>query len=50
MQVAVAVAAAVAAVAVVAAVEDEDSVQWWRRGGHSMAVAAFDGNGCGGYR
>ena len=37
MQVAVAVAVAVAtvavAVAVVAAVDDEDGVQWWRRGG-----------------
>ena len=46
--VAVAVAvAAVAAMAAVAAVYDEDGVQWWRWGGHSMAVAAFSGNGNG---
>ena len=32
----------------VAAVDDEDGVQWWQRGGRSMAVAAFDGNGSGG--
>ena len=39
----------VAAAAAVATVDDEDGVQWWWRGGHSMAVAAFDSNGCGGY-
>jgi len=38
----------VAAVAVVA-VDDEDGVQWWQRGGCSMAVAAFDHDGCEGY-
>ena len=32
-----------AAVAVVA-VDDEDGVQWWQRGGCSMAAAAFDGS------
>jgi hypothetical protein len=46
MQVAAAVAAAVAAVA---AVDNEDGVQWWRKGGRSMAVAAFDGNSGRGY-
>ena len=39
---------AVAAVAV-AVVDDEDGVQLWQRGGRSMAVAAFDRDGCGGY-
>ena len=34
---------------VVAAADDEDGVQWLRRGGRSMAVAAFDTNGCEGY-
>ena len=42
-------AAAAAAVAVAVAVKDEDDVQWWRRGGRSMAVEAFDGDGGGGY-
>jgi len=37
------VVAEVAAVAAVAAVDDEDSVQWRRWGGHSMAAASFDG-------
>jgi hypothetical protein len=30
-------------------VDDEDGVQWRRRGGRSMAAAAFDGDGGGGY-
>jgi opacity protein-like surface antigen len=46
---AVAVAVAVAAAAAAAAVKDEDDVQWWRRGGRSMAAEAFDGDGGGGY-
>ena len=41
--------AAVAAVVAAAVVDDEYSVQWRRKGGHSMAVAAFDGNGGRGY-
>ena len=47
MQVAASVAvaaAAVVAVAAVAAVDDEDGVQWWRWGGRSMVMAAFDGS------
>ena len=39
----------VAAVAAVAAVDNEDGVQWWQRGGRSMAAAAFDGKDGGGY-
>ena len=31
----------------VAAVDNEGGVQWWRWGGRSMAVAAFDGDGDG---
>jgi len=34
---------------VAATVDDEDGFQWWRRGGRTMATAAFDGNGGGGY-
>ena len=43
------VVAALAAVVAVAAVADEDRVQRWRRGGRSLAAAAFDGDGGGGY-
>ncbi len=43
----IAAAAAVVAAAA-AAVDNEYGVQWRRRGGRSMAVAAFDGDG-GGY-
>ena len=43
------VAAVAAVVAAVVAVDDEDGVQWWRSGGHSMAVAVFNGNGSGDY-
>ena len=38
------VAAAVAMAAAVAVVDNEDGVQWWQRGGCSMAAGAFDGN------
>ena len=34
----------VAAVAAVATVDNEDGIQWWRRGGRSMAAAALDGD------
>ena len=39
----------VAAAVAVPVVANEDGVQWWRRGGCSMAAAAFDGDGGGGY-
>jgi hypothetical protein len=42
-------AAAVVVVMVAAAVDDEDGVQWQRRGGLSMTAAAFYGNAGGGY-
>ena len=41
--------AGVGVVVAMAAVDDEDGVQWRRKGGRSMAVAAFDGNGGRGY-
>jgi hypothetical protein len=45
----VSLTAAVVAVVAPVAVDDEDGVQWRRRGGHSMTAAAFDSNGAGGY-
>ncbi len=45
--VAAAAAAAMAAMAAMAVVDNEDGIQWWRWGGHSMAAAAFDGDGDG---
>jgi hypothetical protein len=44
----VAAVAAVAAGAAAAAAADEDGIQWLRRGGRSMVVAAFDGDSGGG--
>ncbi len=40
---------AAAMVVAAAAVDNEDSIQWRLREGRSMAAAAFDGEGGGGY-